>query len=138
LRRAEDDRDPFHGGTGLEIVQRIWPGESPFQTDRHSLLKANPRRARGRRPRPQLNAYADNRSIFRYEMHTLPEEISDAIGTSTLLAAWNAAVYVAQIEDQRLGEVMGTGLPRSHAGSAAPHRGLWFLDESYVISRKRD
>src|SRR5881394_916017 len=28
-------RDP-----GLEIVQRVWPGESPFQADRHELLKA--------------------------------------------------------------------------------------------------
>ncbi len=35
-------------------------------------------------------------------MHTLPSEISAAIGTSTLLAAWNAAIYVAQIEDERL------------------------------------
>src|SRR5437764_8288731 len=35
-------------------------------------------------------------------MHTLPSEISDAIGTSTLWAAWNAAVYVAQIDDGRL------------------------------------
>src|SRR6266581_3688451 len=97
-----------HGrGPGLEIVQRIWPGENPFQTDRHQLLKTT-RAELGADGRDlNFNAYADNRSIFRYEMHTLPEEISEAIGTSTLLAAWNAAVYVAQIEDQRLGEVMG-------------------------------
>src|SRR5213076_3342073 len=86
-----------------------------------------------------FNAYADNRSIFRYEMHTLPEEISDAIGTSTLLAAWNAAVYVAQIEDQRLGEVMGDrGYLEATQEVLRRHKGLWFLDESYVISRKRD
>jgi hypothetical protein len=48
------------------------------------------------------NAYADNRSLFRHEMHTLPSEIADAIGTSTLFAAWNAAIYVAQVEDDRL------------------------------------
>jgi hypothetical protein len=39
-------------------------------------------------------------------MHTLPNEISDAIGTSTLWAAWNAAVYVAQIDDQRLSDAL--------------------------------
>src|SRR6266704_994340 len=127
-------RDP-----GLEIVQRIWPGENPFQTDRHSLLKAT-RAALGADGRDlNFNAYADNRSIFRYEMHTLPEEISDAIGTSTLLAAWNAAVYVAQIEDQRLGEVMGDrGYLEATQEVLRRHKGLWFLDESYVISRKRD
>ena len=127
-------RDP-----GLEIVQRIWPGENPFQTDRHQLLKAT-RTELGADGRDlNFNAYADNRSIFRYEMHTLPEEISEAIGTSTLLAAWNAAVYVAQIEDTRLAEVMGD---RSYLEATRDvlqrHSGLWFLDESFVISRKRD
>ena len=127
-------RDP-----GLEIVQRIWPGESPFQTDRHALLKATRAELAGDGRDLNFNAYADNRSIFRYDMHTLPEEISDAIGTSTLLAAWNAAVYVAQIEDQRLGEVMGDrGYLEATQDVLHRHGGLWFLDESYVISRKRD
>jgi len=127
-------RDP-----GLEIVQRIWPGENPFQTDRHQLLKAT-RAELGADGRDlNFNAYADNRSLFRYEMHTLPEEISEAIGTSTLLAAWNAAVYVAQIEDQRLGEIMGDrGYLEATQEVLRRHGGLWFLDESYVVSRKRD
>ena len=127
-------RDP-----GLEIVQRVWPGESPFQTDRHALLKATRAELGGDGRDLNFNAYADNRSIFRYDMHTLPEEISGAIGTSTLLAAWNAAVYVAQIEDQRLGEVMGDrGYLEATQEVLHRHGGLWFLDESYVISRKRD
>src|SRR5690242_1867373 len=127
-------RDP-----GLEIVQRVWPGENPFQTDRHHLLKAT-RTELGADGRDlNFNAYADNRSIFRYEMHTLPEEISEAIGTSTLLAAWNAAVYVAQIEDQRLAEVMGDrGYLEATRDVLQRHGGLWFLDESFVFSRKRD
>ena len=127
-------RDP-----GLEIVQRIWPGENPFQTDRHQLLKAT-RAELGADGRDlNFNAYADNRSLFRYEMHTLPEEISEAIGTSTLLAAWNAAVYVAQIEDQRLGDIMGDrGYLEATQEVLRRHGGLWFLDESYVVSRKRD
>lgn len=127
-------RDP-----GLDIVQRVWPGENPFQADRHQLLKAT-RAELGADGRDlNFNAYADNRSLFRYEMHTLPEEISEAIGTSTLLAAWNAAVYVAQIEDQRLGEVMGDrGYLEATQEVLRRHGGLWFLDESYVVSRKRD
>ena len=56
-----------------------------------------------------FGAYADARSLFRYDMHTLPSEISETIGTSTLFAAWNAAVYVAQIEDQRLSEAISSG-----------------------------
>ena len=53
-------------------------------------------------------------------MHTLPTEISDSIGTSTLFAAWNAAIYVAQVEDDRLGEVVSRRtLSRRHQRGAA-------------------
>jgi hypothetical protein len=86
-----------------------------------------------------FGAYADARSLFRYDMHTLPSEISETIGTSTLFAAWNAAVYVAQIEDQRLSEAISSGAYLEATKAVLQDRGgLWFWDESYVISRKRD
>jgi hypothetical protein len=71
-------------------------------------------------------------------MHTLPSEISDSIGTSTLFAAWNAAVYVAQVEDDRLAGVVSDGRPFEATREVLRQRGgLWFFDESYVISRRR-
>src|SRR5438105_7704952 len=55
-----------------EIVERIWPGENPFQMDRHELLRVVKaelgRDARGL----NFNAYSDDRSLFRYDLHTLP------------------------------------------------------------------
>ncbi len=123
----------------LEIVQKIWPGENPFHTDRHALLRATKDELGSAGRDLNFNAYADNRSLFKYEMHTLPTEIAASIGTSTLFAAWNAAIYVAQIEDQRLEAVMN-----SHAYLDATkevlqkYGGLWFWDESFVISRKRE
>lgn len=129
-----------HGADpGLEIVERIWPGDSPFHSDRYRLLKAT-KAALGRAGRDlNFNAYADARSLFRYDMHTLPSEVSSSIGTSTLLAAWNAAVYVAQIEDQRLEQVMsGSAYLDATREVLKKHNGLWFWDESFVISRKRD
>jgi SAM-dependent methyltransferase len=127
---------------GLEIVRLVWPEESPFQTNRHDLLKAT-RAVLGRDARGlNFNAYADPRSLFRYDMHTLPDEIGGsgtAIGTSTLLAAWNAATYVAQIEDERLGQAMRDTLYLDATRDVLKRQGgLWFWDESYVISRKRD
>ena len=127
-------RDP-----GLEIVRKLWPGEDPFQTSRHDILRAV-RAEFGKDARHyNFNAYADQRAVFRYDMHTLPSEIADSIGTSTLFAAWNAAVYVAQIDDERLGDVVGT---RRYLDATREvlqaHGQLWFLDKSYVISRKRD
>ncbi len=128
-----------HGNDpGLEIIQRVWPGENPFQASRHEVLAALTK-ALGRRQRDlNFNAYSDKRSIFRYHMHTLPSEISGSIGTSTLLAAWNAAVYVGQIEDTRLDEVIGSRDYLDATSSVLQkHGGLWFLDESFVVSRKR-
>src|SRR5438105_5371524 len=123
---------------GLEIVQRIWPGDNPFTTDRHQLLKAVKHELGPAGRELNYNAYGDNRSLFRYDMHTLPSEISDSIGTSTLLAAWNAAIYVAQIEDDRLAEaVSDRRYIEATREVLRKHGGLWFYDESYVISRRR-
>jgi hypothetical protein len=128
-----------HGGDpGLEIVQKLWPDENPFKTGRHDLLRAV-RAELGKEARQyNFNSYADARAVFRYDMHTLPTEIASSIGTSTLFAAWNAAVYVAQIDDERLGEVLGE---RRYLDATREvlqsHGGLWFNDESFVVSRKR-
>ena len=127
-------RDP-----GLEIVREVWPDEDPFKTNRHQLLKALKEEIGGARRDLNFSAYADKRSIFRYLMHTLPSEVGEeGIGTSTLWAAWNAAVYVAQIEDERLEIVISDG---SYLDATRrilqKHGGLWFHDESYVVSRRR-
>jgi len=127
-------RDP-----GVEIVQRIWPDEDPFQHDRHQILHYM-KSSLGKTHRDlTFKAYADNRALFRYEMHTLPSEIGSNIGTSTLLAAWNAAVYVAQIENQRLESVM-TDVSYLDATREVlqEHGGLWFNDESFVVTRRRN
>jgi hypothetical protein len=124
---------------GLEIVQKVWPGENPYTQTRHDLLRMTKAELGREARRYNFNAYADARAVFRYDMHTLPSEISSSIGTSTLFAAWNAAIYVAQIDDQRLGEVLGE---RKYLDATREvlqkHGSLWFLDESYVVSRKRD
>jgi hypothetical protein len=126
-------RDP-----ALEIIQRLWPGENPFRVDRHQLIAAL-KSELGREAREfSLSAQSDDKAIFRYHMHTLPSEICDRIGTSTLFAAWNAAIYVNQIEDERLDPVVQTG-GYLEATQAVLQRygGLWFNDETFVVSRRR-
>ncbi len=124
---------------GLEILQKMWPGENPFVHDRHQMLKAV-KEALGAAARGlNFNAYSDARSLFRFDMHALPTELSASIGTSMLFAAWNAAIYVGQIDDARLESVMGDRRYLEITGEVL-HRynGLWFQDESYIISRHRD
>ncbi|HET9473432.1 MAG TPA: hypothetical protein VFO82_06030 [Steroidobacteraceae bacterium] len=122
---------------GLEIVRALWPGESPFQVDRHKLLTELRSALGADAARYSMPDPPDSEALFRYEMHTLPAEVGDRIGTSMLFAAWNAAIYVNQIEDERLGEVVATGkyLDATQA-VLRRHGGLWFNDESFVVSRR--
>jgi hypothetical protein len=124
---------------GLEIIQKVWPGENPYTQSRHDVLRAAKAELGKDARRYNFNAYADARALFRYDMHTLPSEISASIGTSTLFAAWNAAIYVAQIDDARLGDALrDTRYLDATREILQKHGSLWFLDESYVVSRKRD
>lgn len=127
---------------GIQIIRRIWPGEAPFQTGRQELLRQVRVQLGKDAHNFSLAPGADSKALFRYDMHTLPGEIDQeaaSIGTSTLLAAWNAAVYVAQIEDERLAAAMANSAYIDATRDVLrEHGGLWFNDESYVISRKRD
>src|SRR6187455_1461681 len=124
---------------GMEIIQKVWPNDNPFVHSRHDLLK-EVKHDLGTAARDlNFNAYSDQRSLFRYDMHTLPSEISSSIGTSTLLAAWNAAIYVAQVEDDRLSDVNSDRrYVEATRDVLQKHGGLWFYDESFVISRRRE
>src|SRR4051812_21796565 len=127
-------RDP-----GMEIIHKVWPNDNPFMHSRHELLKAVKQELGPAARDLNFNAYSDERSLFRYEMHTLPSEISSSIGPSTLLAAWNAAIYVAQIEDDRLSDVNSDRrYIEATRDVLQEHGGLWFYDESFVISRRRE
>ncbi|HUG03373.1 MAG TPA: hypothetical protein VML92_02965 [Steroidobacteraceae bacterium] len=126
-------RDP-----ALEIIRGLWPDEEPFRVDRHELLAAL-KADLGRDAREfTLTAQPDEKAIFRYEMHTLPNEIGDRVGTSTLFAAWNAAIYVNQIEDERLDSVVSNGAYLDVTKSVLQkHGGLWFNDETFVVVRRK-
>ena len=85
-----------------------------------------------------FHGISDAEAILSFQMHTLPDEIESNIGTSTLFAAWNAAIYVAQIEDEMLEPVLTTGEYLEHTEQVLrKYGGLWFNDEIFVISRNR-
>ena len=129
------------GDPGMDIVQRVWPGEEPFITNRHDLLRATKVELGSRARWFNFLAGSDAKSLFKHRMHMLPGEINtgSGVGTSTLFAAWNAATYNAQIEDDRLAEAMSGDLYlKATEDVLKAHKGLWFWDESFIISRKRD
>jgi hypothetical protein len=106
--------------------------------NRHELIRTLKKYLGNNQRQYNFNASSDDKSLLQYRMHTLPDEISESIGTSTLFAAWNAAIYVAQIEEDRLEPVVSSGAyAEATARSLHKHNGLWFNDESFVISRRR-
>jgi hypothetical protein len=124
-------RDP-----ALEVVQRLWPGENPFPVDRHALLDALREELGDDAQGFDLTDPSDDKALFRYEMHTLPSEIGDRIGTSTTFAAWNAVIYVNQIEDERLDSVTADGSYLEATREVLQkYGGLWFNDEAFVVTR---
>jgi hypothetical protein len=126
---------------GMEIVQRVWPGEKPFPVGRHELVDALKAELSQDPGGFTFVDPPDDAAVFRYEMHTLPSEIGDRIGTSTLFAAWNAAIYVNQIEDERLEKVVTMATPGKGSyldvtqDVLHKYGGLWFKDEAFLVTR---
>lgn len=123
---------------GLEITCGVWPDEQPFPHRRAEIL------AEARR---QLNAsedsslefpnLSDEESLFSYRLHTMPSDETEHIGTSTLVAAFTAAAYVAQIDEARLSTAMSSGTYLEATRHVIDRHGaVWFNDEMYLITRR--
>lgn len=122
---------------GMEIIRKVWPDEEPFKTPGPMLLEALLPRLASAFPDRRYSSDIQRTNLFRYGLHVMPTEVREHIGTSTLLAAWNAAVYVAQIDDRQVTEAMtGGAYLEATAEVLARHGGLWFIDESFVVCRE--
>ena len=121
---------------GMEIIRGIWPGENPFVTPRQELLRELSSQLSDSHPELRFLSYPDSRAQFRYDLRLPPSELETNISTSTLLAAWNAATYVAQIEDERLRPAMSRGDYIDVTSQVLKkNQGLWFVDESFNVAR---
>lgn len=121
---------------GMEIVRRIWPNDEPFATPRHTLIRELDRQLNGDGVQFHFEHADDAQALFTYNMHAMPNEVTNRLTTSTALAAWNAAVYVAQIDDERVAAAMAEGDYLGVTNEVVlKHGGLWFQDESFVVVR---
>ena len=99
------------GDPGIEIIRNVWPDEDPFETDRHALLTEVASQLREEEDDLVMEHLSDGESQFRYEMQAMPVEAQGHIVTSSILAAWNAAAHVAQIDEVRMSEAVTSGSP---------------------------
>jgi len=123
---------------GMELVREIWPDERPFVSPGPVLVRLLMKRLTERCPDRRFadRTGTDEDGLFRYHMHTMPSELGANIGTSTLFAAWNAAIYVAQIEGERVNEAMADGrYLEATQRILERYGGLWFIDEMFTVQR---
>ncbi len=119
---------------GMEIIHQVWPGEAPFATPRQALIEALRGALAGRHP--DLRCIDPEDAEFRHHLQLNPNDVDSNIGTSTLLAAWNAATYVAQIDEPRLTQAMSEGAYLEATRKVlAAHQGLWFNSECLIVER---
>lgn len=127
-------RDP-----GTEIIEGVWPGENPFPHTRREVLAEARRQLSGLADADLVcDPLSEDESLFRYAMHTMPSQEAEHIGTSSLVAAFTSAAYVAQIDEPRLSAAMASGAYLEATRSVVErHGGVWFQDESFLIRRRR-
>jgi hypothetical protein len=120
---------------GMEIVHGVWPDEEPFPHGRAAVV-AEARSRLERDTALRFPTLSDEDSLFSYRLHTMPSDHSEHIGTSTIVAAFTAAAYVAQIDEPRLSEAMATGSYLQPTKRVIDrYDGVWFNDEMYLITR---
>lgn len=122
---------------GIEIIRNLWPGENPFRSTRHALLAEAYRQLSEDGDRNLvMEPLEDRASIFRYTMRSMAVEAKEHIATPSILAAWNAAAYVAQIDERRMADAVASGAYIDVTRTVIErHGGVWFNNESYVIHR---
>ena len=74
---------------------------------------------------------------IKYNLRALPNEISNGISTSVIFSAWNAAVYVNQINDLEIHKAEKNNSYEAIVKKIIKkYDGLWFNDELLIITKK--
>lgn len=121
---------------GLEIIRSVWPGEKPFPHNRDLILEEARRQLSDDRAL-EYPTLSDAEATFRFHLHTMPSEEAEHIGTSSVVAAWNAATYVAQIDDERLAAATAAGDYLNATRQVMQRHGrIWWNDEAFLIVRR--
>ena len=127
-------QDPAH-----EIVGKMWPGIPVPVVSRHDIIREFRRALGGERANFTFGGMTDARSLYRFDMHTLPIFKGGEIGASALSSAWNNAVYYAQVKEELIQSAVDEGSRHLEVTRDVLVRngGLWFVNEMFSATRKR-
>ena len=127
--------DPAH-----EIIKGVWPDLSHPLVSRHDIISALRHSMGGDARNFNFSGLTDSRSLFRFDMHTLPVFEGENLGALSLSGAWNNAVYFAQVREDLAQKAMSesTHYLDVTEGVLREHGGLWFVNETFSIQRKTE
>ena len=117
-----------------DIIKKIWPNEKPFPSSGNSIisyLKKNLDKSLLKKL-----SFGEKRKI-KCKLRALPNEISGSIATSLIFSAWNASIYVNQMDDEKVMRVEKTkNYEKIVQHIVAKNKGLYFNNEIFVIQKK--
>ena len=124
--------DPAH-----DIVRRVWPDQSMPFISRHDIIRELRSRLGNQQSQFSISGLTDAKSLFRFDMHTLPVFEDREIGALSLSSAWNNAVYFAEVKEELAQQVVaqGTRYLDVTRGVLREHGGLWFVNETFSVKR---
>jgi hypothetical protein len=124
--------DPAH-----EVVKRVWKNDVTQFVRRQEIINTLRLSLGDAKRQYTFTGATDKTSLFRFDMHTLPIDPHNEIGTSTLLAAWNDLVYVYQVPGEKIDAVIAKNKNYLKVTTDVinEYDGLWFINESFVMKR---
>ncbi len=127
-------QDPAH-----EIVQKVWPDQLIPSVSRYDIIRELRRAFGAQQGNFSFSGLTDAKSLFRFDMHTLPAAPDQDLGALSLSSAWNNAVYFAEVKEELAQAAMREGNRYLEVTSdvLAKSGGLWFVNETFSVTRKR-
>jgi len=117
-----------------EIITKIWPKEKPFPSLGNSIISYLKKNL-DKDLRSRLS-FREKRNI-KCKLRALPTEISNGIATSLIFSAWNASIYVNQMDDDKVMKVEKTkNYEKVVQKVVSKNKGLYFNNEIFVIEKK--
>jgi len=129
---------PFGDDPAHEIIRRVWSDQPLECVSRHDIISNLRKSLRDDLKDLTFSGMTDARSLFRFDMHTLPILQNDNQHSVSPQGAWNNAVYFAQVKEELVQAAVREG--QRHWDITAKvlreFGGLWFVNESFSVSRK--
>ena len=117
-----------------QIIKKIWPKENPFPSLSNSIIKYLKKNL-DKNLLAKLN-FKDKKTI-KCKLRALPNELTGSIATSLIFSAWNASIYVNQIDDDKVMKVeKSKNYEKIIQKIVTKNKGLYFNNEMFVIEKK--